>query len=257
MFESGAAEGKGSTAAAYIDCILGKGPKYVLNNIALRDYFDTVSTHSYWSSTDTKKEAASYLQDKYSNYDIVCTEYCQMTDDENTGVHDLIAKEENGTNGLGIEYGVAMAKVIVDDLTILNAKEWDWWLGCSYGTYTDGLVYINADDHSDIKTSKRLWCLGNFSKFIEEGAVRVACSSGVEGLDSVAFCNEDGSTVIVYVNATNNDLSTDASRLNAEDVSVYTTDEARDLELTASSSTGTMNGTVSVPAQSVVTVVAK
>lgn len=257
MFESGAAEGKGSTAAAYIDCILGKGPKYVLNNIALRDYFDTVSTHSYWSSTDTKKEAASYLQDKYSNYDVVCTEYCQMTDDENTGVHDLIAKEENGTNGLGIEYGVAMAKVIVDDLTILNAKEWDWWLGCSYGTYTDGLVYINADDHSDIKTSKRLWCLGNFSKFIEEGAVRVACSSGVEGLDSVAFCNEDGSTVIVYVNATNNDLSTDASRISAQEVSVYTTDEARDLELTASSSTGTMNGTVSVPAQSVVTVVAK
>lgn len=255
MFESGSAEGKGSTAAAYIDCLLGKGPKYVFSNLKLRNYFDTISTHSYWSSQETKEEAAAYLADKYSNYDIVCTEYCQMTNDENTGVYDLIQKENGTTNGMGIEYGVTMAQVIVDDLTILNAKEWDWWLGCSYGVYPDGLVYINADDHSDIQTSKRLWCLGNFSKFIEEGATRIACSSGVDGIESVAFKNTDGSTVIVYVNASENTLSTDISSITADNISVYTTDETRDLALTASTADGSFNGKVSVPAQSVVTVV--
>ena len=32
MFESGSAEGQGSASAAYLDCLLGKGPKYVFNN---------------------------------------------------------------------------------------------------------------------------------------------------------------------------------------------------------------------------------
>lgn len=253
MFESGSAEGDDSTCAAYLDCLIGKGPKYVFKNKALRDYFDTVSVHSYWSSTQTKQQAADYIADKYSNYDVVCTEYCQMTNDENSGVFDLISQEENGTNGMTIEYGVAMAKVIVDDLTILNAKEWDWWLGCSYGVYPDGLVYLNPDDHSDIQTSKRLWCLGNFSRFIEEGAVRIACSSGVDTLASCAFVNQDNSTVVVYVNNTQQDETT---TLNCTgDYSVYTTSTEYDLEQTASGEAG--NVSVSVPAMSVVTVIMK
>lgn len=176
-----------------------------------------------------------------------------MTNDENSGVFDLISQEENGTNGMTIEYGVAMAKVIVDDLTILNAKEWDWWLGCSYGVYPDGLVYLNPDDHSDIQTSKRLWCLGNFSRFIEEGAVRIACSSGVDTLASCAFVNQDNSTVVVYVNNTQQDETT---TLNCTgDYSVYTTSTEYDLEQTASSEAG--NVSISVPAMSVVTVIMK
>lgn len=103
-----------------------------------------------------------------------------MTDDKNTGVYDLIAKEKNGTNGTSIKYGVAMANTIVDDLTIMNVNEWDWWTACSYGTYTDGLIYLDEDNHENLDFSKRYYCLGNFSKFIKEGAVRVACSSGVK-----------------------------------------------------------------------------
>lgn len=253
MFESSAAEGDGSSCAAYLDCLIGKGPKYVFKNKKLRDYFDTVSMHSYWSSAEAKQQTADYMADKYSNYDVVCTEYCQMTDDKNSGVYDAIAAENGSTNGMGIEYGVAMAKVIVDDLTILNAKEWDWWTACSYGVYPDGLVYLNPDDHDDISLSKRLWCLGNFSKFIEEGAVRVACDSGVEALSSCAFVNKDGSTVVVYVN------NTDQSQKTTLDCkggySVYTTDEQHDLELTASGESGSAN--ITVPAMSVVTAVVK
>ena len=68
MFESGAMEGQGSTAMAYMDCILGKGPKYVFKNAALRKYFDEVSMHSYWSDTDTKKATADYISEKYSKF---------------------------------------------------------------------------------------------------------------------------------------------------------------------------------------------
>ena len=157
-----------------------------------------------------------------------------MTNDENTGVYDLISKEKNGTNGMGIEYGVAMAKVICDDLTILNSTEWDWWTACSYGTYTDGLIYLNEKDHNDIKLSKRYWCLGNFSKFIDEGAVRLACSSGNDDISACAFKNRDGSRVIVYVNnsskAVSNQLTTNGK------YTVYTTDKDNDLKKTAAGS---------------------
>ncbi len=256
MFESGAIEGDDTTTAAYVDCILGIGPKYVFKNKKLRNYFDSVSMHSYWSSEDTKVSAEEYYSKNYSAYSIACTEYCQMTSDENTGVYDLITAEEDGTNGMSIEYGVAMAEVIIDDLTVVNATEWDWWTACSYGTYTDGLLYLNPDDHSDIQTSKRLWCLGNFSKFINEGAVRLACSSGVDGLESCAFVNTDGSSVAVYVNDSDQDLSTALTCLSdSSSYEVYTTSADLDLEKTAEGDAGDIQ--VSVPAMSVVTVVMK
>ena len=50
-----------------------------------------------------------------------------MTNDGNSGVYGLIQKEGT-TNGLGIEYGLALADIMHQDLTILNAVEWDWWV---------------------------------------------------------------------------------------------------------------------------------
>lgn len=251
LFESGSAEGKGSSHTAYLDCILGKGIKYSSKNEKLREYFDTVSTHSYWSSAETKEKAAGYMLKKFPDLEVVCTEYCQMTNDRNTGVYDLIEKENGETNGMTIEYGVAMAQVILDDLTILNAKEWDWWTACSYGVYPDGLIYINADNHSDIQTSKRLWCLGNFSKFIDEGAVRLACSSGVEGLNCCAFKNKDSSTAVVYVNNTDNDLKTSLDTPSGYEV--YTTSAELNLERTDSADVSRAD--ITVPSKSVVTVI--
>lgn len=251
MFESGSMEGDDSSCAAYMDCILGRGPKYVFKNAKLRKYFKEVSMHSYWSGADTKKNAENYISDKYSKYSVAATEYCQMTDDKNTGVYDLIAKEKKGTNGTSIKYGVAMANTIVDDLTIMNANEWDWWTACSYGTYTDGLIYLDEDNHENLDFSKRYYCLGNFSKFIKEGAVRVACSSGVKNVRSVAFVNEDNTVVTVYVN--NNDKKSYTTIDCEGDYAVYTTDRDNDIAKTDFGKAKKVK--VSLPASSVVTVV--
>lgn len=251
MFESGSMEGDDSSCAAYMDCILGRGPKYVFKNAKLRKYFKEVSMHSYWSGADTKKNAEKYISDKYSKYSVAATEYCQMTDDKNTGVYDLIAKEKKGTNGTSIKYGVAMANTIVDDLTIMNANEWDWWTACSYGTYTDGLIYLDEDNHENLDFSKRYYCLGNFSKFIKEGAVRVACSSGVKNVRSVAFVNEDNTVVTVYVN--NNDKKAYTTIDCEGDYAVYTTDRDNDIAKTDFGKAKKVK--VSLPASSVVTVV--
>lgn len=256
LFESGAVEGRNTTFSQLLDALLGQKNKQYKYNRELREYFDTISTHSYWSSDATKMRAAIYLAERYSNYDIICTEYCQMTNDGNTGVIDLIEAENYSTNGMTIEYGTAMAEVIIDDLTILNAKEWDWWTACSFGIYPDGLVYLNYEDHSDIQTSKRLWCLGNFSKFIDEGAVRIAADSGVKKLSNCAFKNPDGSTVIVYVNSGDIDQTTKLEGIASNSYEVYTTSAEYDLALTASGDNAA-DTVISVPAQSVVTVVLK
>ncbi|MBQ6864995.1 MAG: glycoside hydrolase family 30 protein [Clostridia bacterium] len=249
MFESGEIQGQWSVPANYIDFLLGVNKDDFFYNRNIRNYFDTISTHSYWSSAETKQQAADYLNANYSNYDIACTEYCQMLNDWNTGVHDYF-EQHGATNGLGIDFGLAMANVIMDDLTILNAVEWNWWTGCSYGVYTDGLVYLDRNDHTNLTTSKRLWCLGNFSKFIDEGAVRIACSSGVDALRSAAFVNPDGETIIVYLNGTDSALTTVLPDITENGYTVHVTDATRDLEQIE------MTGKqIEIPAKSVVTVV--
>lgn len=258
MFESGAIEGEDSTCAAYVDCLLGNGIKYYAKNEKLRNYFDSISMHSYWSGTEQKTNAANYYSKKYSKYSIASTEYCQMSNDVNSGVYDII--QENGmSSGLTMEYGIALANVIYDDLTILNVKEWDWWTACAYGGYTDGLIYLNPDNHSDVQTSKRLWCLGNFSKFTEEGSVRVSSKTSSDSLKTVCFANPDGTVSVVYINSSANDINTNI-KLSGYDKTVtgytsYVTDNMRDLQLCQSGTS--LSDNITVPSNSVTTVVIK
>ena len=84
--------------------------------------------------------------------------------------------------------------------------------------------------------------------------MRLACSSGVEGLESVAFCNTDNSLVLVYVNESTENKTTALPFAAESGFSVYTTDSTHDLANTAVCAPGSDTG-VTVPAQSVVTVV--
>lgn len=256
MLESGAAEGKDSVFSSYLDSIWASS--------LCKGYFDSVTVHSYWSSADTKKACASYLANiKNSNtgkpISVKATEYCQMYEDKNTGIFDYIAGELEkcgSTNAEGINAGVAMAKIIYDDMTLLNATEWDWWTACSNGVYPDGLVYINNKDHSDIMTSKRLWCLGNYSKFIDEGAYRVKISETNSKINSSAYVNKDGSLVVVYVNDKQKDVTASVAVASSSSYEVYTTSASQSLQKTASGA-GVSKVSVSVPSQTVVTLVVK
>lgn len=232
--------------------------RYGNYNQNIRSYVDSLDTHSYWASQSDREAVAQQLQD--SDYSAIqkvrCTEYCQMTNDGNSGVYDVIEAENFYTNGMTIEYGIALADIIYQDLTILNAVEWDWWTACSGGVYPDGLVYINYNDHSDVQTSKRLWCLGNYSKFIDDGAKRVSVSTGnamPSTVEQSAYLNPDGSIAIVYINKgeTTQYTSFDSSQYTSFET--YVTDEMHDLEQYQS---GSVNArAVSIPAKSVTTVI--
>ena len=83
-----------------------------------------------------------------------------------------------------IDYGLYVAKVIHNDLTITNVTSWQWWLAMNPYDYSDGLVYIDGPDghfknhdnaraSGNVVESKQLWAFGNFSRFVRPGMKRV------------------------------------------------------------------------------------
>ena len=82
-------------------------------------------------------------------------------------------------------YGLYVAKVIHNDLTVANVTSWQWWLAINPYNYSDGLVYINGPDgkyktHDNARRdgqvidSKQLWAFGNYARFVRPGMKRVA-----------------------------------------------------------------------------------
>ncbi|MBQ9530729.1 MAG: hypothetical protein IJR70_01530 [Eubacterium sp.] len=252
MFEAGAAEGltpEGDNThfTNYVNEIYS----LFINKNKLR----TISTHSYWANADGKKACRDYVDSIDSTINIACTEYCQMLNDESNGVvKTLESLEGEAKNGYTIDFGVQLARVINEDLTILNATQWNWWTACSNGIYPDGLVYINDSNHSDIKLTKRLWCLGNYSKFIKSGAVRVDVKEKQKDLLSSAFLNPDGSLVIVYVNQTTKNINVNIDANNYSKYKLYRTTALDNIKLNSSGDFYSQNELM-IPMQSVVSVI--
>ena len=108
-----------------------------------------------------------------------------------------------------------VARMIHHDLVYANARTWQWWRAIG-GDYKDGLLHQYKDaatGNDTIVDSKLLWALGNYSRFIRPGAVRIDVSAidskGKPVADSVtdpyglmlsAYRNADGSIVLVAIN---------------------------------------------------------
>ncbi len=99
-----------------------------------------------------------------------------------------------------------VARVIWADLTIANAAAWHWWLSISESDYKDGLLYtdfLKRGDRETLYTSKILWTLGHWSRFVRPGWKRVELAGfdDVHGLMASAFVDPDANSVaMVFVN---------------------------------------------------------
>jgi len=150
-----------------------------IGNVANVD--NTISYHSYFTTCPAatlvadRQAAATSAKNTNSSLQLWETEF---------GVLGDICGSLNGyPRNTNIDYGLYVAGVIHNDLAIAGASSWQWWLGINPYNYSDGLVYINTPtggmDPSGSKTdglvsdSKQLWCLGNFSRFVRPGMVRV------------------------------------------------------------------------------------
>lgn len=161
-----------------------------------------------------------------------------------------------------MDYALHVGKMIHRDMTRLNASGWHWWLGLTPYNYKDGLVKVNSSlDASSVQTSKVMWTLGNYSRFIRPGYMRIELPGidNLNGLMASAYKAPDNSkVVIVAVNAGSSAASVELnidglpSGATMSNYSIYTTNASNDLRLT-----GTISPTsqYSIPAKSTVTFV--
>ena len=104
-----------------------------------------------------------------------------------------------------------VARVMHYDLTVANASSWQWWRALG-GNYRDGLLKEERSrregSRTVVKDSKLLWTIGNFSRFVRPGAVRLAVEGGNDdpyGVMISAYRNADKSIVIVAINYSDKD----------------------------------------------------
>jgi hypothetical protein len=238
-------------------------PFYIgdLSNVA-----PVISAHSYQSVWPLDKqveyrhmlhEALNATNPKLGYW---MSEYCILEkNDEIRG---------GGRRDLGMNTALYVARIIHHDLTIAQARSWQWWTAVSQVNFKDGLVYLDDGSQGDtgkmgpetlslmhdgvVRESKLLWVLGNYSRFVLPGMIQVKCGitpeqSHVNGVLASAYKGLGGNIVVVLVN-----LSLEEQRCDlgfAKQVEVYTTSAEEKLK-----KSGQAASNVVVPARAVATV---
>ena len=105
-----------------------------------------------------------------------------------------------GGRDCSMNSALEMAKIMYEDLSILNVTTWQHWIACSHYDYCDGLIYLNTENQT-FELTKRFFVTGNFSKYIPENATRIECCCDDKDIMIVAFC-KDEKTVLVIINST-------------------------------------------------------
>lgn len=159
---------------------------------------NVVSYHSYWSDripdqlVPDRERLAQTMKD-YPGWKIWQTEYCVM---------------ERGRD-LTMDTALRVARIIDCDLTLVNASAWQWWLAVANEEFKSGLIYTDYQkpgDPENILESKTFWVLGNYSRFIRPGMVRVDLRGerplDIQGVAGAAFLDpKNGQLVIIFINS--------------------------------------------------------
>lgn len=150
-------------------------------------YVDIFAGHRYGLGPDSKN--ADVVAANKAIAGDTTKEYWQTEVDTGTANGD--------PTGDGIASALLMAKEMHIDLTVVNLNAWHiWWLYNASGN--GGFLY----DTTTKVWSKRLWVLGNFSRFVRPGFKRVSTTGVVpSGVLLSAYTNPvDGTVAVVAIN---------------------------------------------------------
>lgn len=217
----------------------------LLNDSVLGSYFDTIDNHSYWSDTASKVAFKRWMDANYPEVKLRMSEWCEMV---------------NGSD-VTMDSAFELARVLQEDLTVLDVVSWQNWVGVAPGGYRDGLIYVN-EGKKTLNPLKRLWGYGNYSKFIRPGYQRVEVSdSSLKEYKPVAFTgtNDEGKKelVLVVINESdaNKKLLLDIQgAVEYTDISVYETSESSNLDRITNEKYG-VGDAVEVGKQSITTII--
>jgi O-glycosyl hydrolase len=229
-----------------------------------------ISAHSYFAQSNlsnlisNRVNMAAKLPSVNSAVKFWQTEYCILNNEDGTG---------GPGRDLGINSALYIARVIHTDLAIANATSWQWWLGVSPSDYKDGLVYI-ADpagamgelpatkNDGIVYKSKMLWALGNYSRFVRPGMIRVDASlSGIADATAAATSlmisvyknptTKELVVVVINMGTTDDKIKLNGINFASGTLKTYTTDNNKELQFSTSNATANLN----IGARSIVTFV--
>ena len=178
---------------------------------------NAVLGHTYWTNTpiDTMKSIRTRLREKLNELgvDYWQSEVCIMSNDEEIG--------GGGGFDFSMKTALYVARMIHYDLVYGNACSWSWWRAAG-GDYKDGLIrtYTNRKMTKGYAVdSKLLWAMGNYSRFVRPGAIRLDMDAYNSDGDIVedgdtrpygsmlsAYKNKDGKMVVVAINYSEREL---------------------------------------------------
>lgn len=232
----------------------------ILNTARLREHFDTIDNHSYWSDAQDKKSFKNWMEVHYPEVKIRTSEWCEMV---------------NGSD-FTMDSAIHIAQEIAEDLRILEVVSWQNWVAVAPGGYRDGLIYIDESSQK-YRPLKRLWSYGNYSRYIRPGYVRVDIQAGdseQEKMLPTAFTgtNDSGEQelVMVFINDKTKDGKAPDEKTGKDEyadqgfvlegvagygrIAMYVTSEDYDLECTMEEAFDPSKP-VTIPGGSVTTVV--
>lgn len=221
------------------------------NNSNTTDYYignlphvkKIIGGHSYHTeaSWESMRNVRKALNDDagYYGLEVWQTEWSMLGDN--------YSSDEYAGHSQASDFDIAMymSRVIHNDLTVANVSSWCFWTAMDMERYGHKdrflLVYLNAaydnlENEGSYSPAATLWVLGNYSRFIRPGYVRVALDldESLEFFGSAWLSPDSDRLVIVYTNyrdeAVTLDNCPDGLSERPQAVRVYTTSESKQLQ---------------------------
>lgn len=209
----------------------------IFDDPVLASKLDHFAVHSYWSEAREKENFVRFMEKHYPNVDLWMSEWTEMVQGRD----------------YGMDSALVMANTIHDDLTIGGVTSWQYWIAVSKYNFRDGLIYTR-EYSENIEETKRLWTMGNYSRFVRPGAVRIDAKSDNEVVRVSAYRDAESGrlAVVVINNSVETQMIQFADSSLPQSVDVYETSETNDLALISS---GTLASTITLAPSSVTTFV--
>ncbi len=182
-----------------------------------------VSSHSYWTDASAvdivnqRRTLREQIKALNPNLDYWQTEYCLL------GTGYKFGHKDGDTRTLSsMECGISMARIIHNDLVEADCTGWQWWTtfefdskGGTEDRYALFRFELNAAKNDGVyRTSKLLYTLGNYSRFVRPGMKRIdtSRSDNMNAVDAVtkqmfSAYTDGNEVVIVAVNASTDAVS--------------------------------------------------
>lgn len=162
--------------------------------------------------------------------------------------------DTQGPADAGMGSGLRTAKLIHEALTIAYMNAWHfWWV---YPTVSDNGALWDKDSG---KPSKRLWVMGNFSRFVRPGDIRVdATVAPTAGVTLTAYTDLAATKIVVVAINTNASATSQAFSIagaTPSKVTPWVTDATQNLVAQTAQTLSSNDFSYSLPAKSVTTLV--